>query len=138
MKREIACKLDGSEVIQTTTVTDNKGVLQSENTIRLGDRDTVLGQIEEQVVEAERDRDGIAAATSAKPAPAAIGQPGAEEVLFHLSGGKVYKTVVRRNGQGKIAHQETRLDGPRANRIENSEERFRELTELRDAIKGAK
>lgn len=137
MKREISCKLDGQEVIQTTIVTNDDGTFRK-SVVRLGDRDIVLGQIELQVAEALRDRDGIAAASSAEPVPAATGKPGAEEVYFHLVGRDVYRTTVRRNSQGKIASQETRQDGSRANRIENSEERLRELTEIRDAIKTAK
>jgi len=137
MKREVTCRLDGSDVIQTTKVFGDKGELQSKNSIRLGDRDTVLSQMEEQVSDAKRDRDGIVSPKTTEPAPAGDGQPG-ESVDFWVSGKTIYKIVIRRNKDGKVTSENTTSLGDWKGRMANAEERLAELTVMRDAVKAAK
>lgn len=137
MGRKISCALDGTDVVQTTVVKDEKGALQHESVSRLGDRETVLGQIEEQLAEAARDRDGLVAATSVKPAPAGPGTPGLE-VVFWKDGRTAYRTEICRSADGKVANEQTRREGDWRSRVANAEERLAELTELRNAIRDAK
>lgn len=137
MKREVTCRLDGPDVIQTTKVFDDNGALQSKNSIRLGDRDTVLPQMEDQMAEAKRDRDGIVSPKTTEPAPAGDGQPG-EAVDFWISGKTIYKIVIRRNKDGKVTSENTTSLGDWKNRMANAEERLAEITTVRDAVKAAK
>lgn len=136
MKRTISCRLSGSEVVQTTTVLNDDGTLQSERTIVLGDRDVVLAHLNEQVTEAKRDRDGATAAPTTKPA-AADGAAG-ESVEFYLDGSTLNRVVTRRDGNGKLRSQRIEPLGNKSNQIAHFEERFAEITAMRDAVAGAK
>lgn len=137
MKREVTCRLDGLDVIQTTKVFDDSGALQSKNVSRLGDRDMVLAQITSQTDEAKRDRDGIVSPKTTEPSPAGDGKPG-EEIVFWISGKTIYRVSIRRNAAGKVTSENTTPLGDWKGRMANAEERLAELTTLRDAIAGAK
>lgn len=137
MKREITCQLQGSDVIQTTRILDDDGVLKSKNTVRLGDRDTVLAQLEEQVADAKIERDGTVSPKTAEPVPAADGQPG-ESVDFWVSGKTLYKVTTSRNAAGKVTSERTTPQGDWKTQMANAEERLKELTAVRDAVKAAK
>lgn len=137
MKREITCRLDGADVIQTTRILDDKGELQSKNVARLGERDVVLAQMDEQLAEAKRDLDGIMSPKTSEPAPAADGAPG-QEVVFWVSGKKLYRVTIRRNDQGKVMSENTSPEGDWKNRMVNAEERHAEIKQVRDAIAAAK
>jgi hypothetical protein len=136
MKREISCTLSGENLVRTYRVLDDDGKLHSENVSVQGDRETVLAQLEAQVVEAKRDRDGMLNPVPSKPAPA-DGAPG-EEVSFWLSGFTLYETRTRRGADGKFQSQQSQPLGPRRQRLENAEERLAEITKERDAAKNAK
>ena len=137
MKREVTCRLDGSDVIQTTKVLDDAGAIQSKNSVRLGDKTIVLSQVEAQVAEAKRDRDGIMSPKTSEPAPAADGAPGDENV-FWISGKTLYKNTIRRNAAGKVVTESTSNEGDWKGKMANAEERLAELTTVRDAIAAAK
>ena len=137
MPRESSCKMDGKDVVQTTAVYDDKGALQRENVIRLGNREIVLGQLEESVAQAERDRNGLSKPATAKPPPPRDGDPGTE-VTFWLEGRNVYRCETRRDAKGKVTSCQSRLEGPWVQRLENAEERLAELTENRDQVRDAK
>jgi len=136
MKTEVKCSLSGTNVVRTYSVFGDDGKLQSENVSVQGDRDTVLAQLEAQVVEAKRDRDGILNPGTSKPTPA-DGSAG-EEVSFWTQAGTLYKTTTRRTGAGKFQSQSTEPLGTRSQRLENAEDRLAEITRERDAILAAK
>lgn len=135
MKREVSCTLAGNNVVRKFVVTEDDGRVHSETISVQGDKDTVLENLEKQVAEAKRDRDGILNPT-AKPSPS-DGTPG-EEIAFWLSGNVIYKTTTTRNSAGKFQNQQSRPEGARSQRLENAEERLAELTKELDAVKNAK
>lgn len=137
MKREISCKLSGDDVLQTTSVYDDKGSLDSENTVALGNRDIVLAQIEEQLSEAKRDLEGASSPLASKPAPAGDGAPGVA-LAFFLQGSTLYKVETRRNSAGKLSSESTSKLGHLAGILENYKARHAEIRALRDAIASAK
>ncbi|MGH9202182.1 MAG: hypothetical protein ACRD2A_13215 [Vicinamibacterales bacterium] len=137
MKREISCKLDGANVVQTTSVYGDGGRLQQETVITLGDRDVVLGQIEESLAEAKRDLDGMTAPEVAKPTPAATGRPGVE-VKFWKNGDQMYRCEVRRGQDGKVQSHRIEHLGHASQRLANADERHAEIKDVRDKIAAAK
>lgn len=136
MKHEISCKLSGTDVVRTHTVIGDDGKIHSENVSVQGDRDTVLEQLESQVVSAKRDRDGMLNPVTSKPVPT-DGAAG-EEISYWMDGNVLYQTTTRRNPAGKFQGQSTQPLGPRRARLDNAEERLVELTKERDAVKNAK
>lgn len=136
MKRTIACRMDGENVVQTTTVLNDDGSLHSERTITLGNRETVLAHLEGQVSEAKRDRDGATSPLSSKPG-AGDGAAG-ESVEFYLDGKNLNRVKTVRNSNGKLRSQDVEPLGPRSEKLAHFEERFTELTAVRDAVAGAK
>lgn len=135
MKRTIACRLSGSDVVQTTTILNDDGSLHREQTITLGDRDTVLAQMDEQLAEAKRDRDGATAASTTKPA-AGDGAPG-DTVEFYLDGTTLNKVETKRDAKGKLRSQRIEPLGNKSNQLAHLEERFQEIKTVRDAVAGA-
>lgn len=129
MNRSLSCRMDGSDVVQTMTILEDDGTLHSENVIRLGNRDVVLAQVAAQAAEAKRDRDGVAAATTTRPIPAS-GPAGQKEVYFWIEGRNMYRSEVRRNPAGKIAHERVSNMGDKVNAIENCVARYMELADL--------
>lgn len=136
MKRTISCKLSGTDVVQTTTILNDDGSLRSERTIVLGDRDTVLAHLNDQVNEAKRDRDGATSPLSSKPA-AADGAAG-ETVEFYADGANLNRVTTQRKADGKLQSQRVEPLGNKSQILSNYEERLTELTTVRDAVAGAK
>jgi hypothetical protein len=138
MRREISCKLDGPNVVQTTSVFDDDGTLLERHSIVLGDRETVLEQVSRAYEEAKRDLDGISSPDPKEPVPAAIGRPGAKEVRFWLEGSNLYRCEVERDNAGRVRTCRSTLEGKRNQRLEAAAQREAELKDLRDKIAGAK
>lgn len=136
MRTEIKCTLAGTKVVRTHSVFGDDGKLQSENTSVQGEKADVLEQLEAQVAEAKRDRDGMLNPASIKPTPA-DGAPGVE-VDFWLDGQTLYRTETRRDAAGKFQSQRSEPLGKRSQRLENAEERLAEITRERDAVVNAK
>ena len=136
MRTEIKCTLSGTKIIRTHSVFDDAGKLQSENTSVQGEKADVLEQLEAQVAEAKRDRDGMLNPAASKPTPA-DGAPGTE-VAFWLDGQTIYRTETRRDAAGKFQSQRSEPLGKRAQRVENAEDRLAEITKERDAVASAK
>ena len=135
MKTEVKCTISGGKVIRTHTIFDDAGKLHSENTSIQGDRDIVLDQLEAQVAEAKRDRDGMLNPVT-KPSPS-DGAPGVE-VVFWQDGKTLYRSEIRRDSKGTFQSLRTEPLGHRSQRLENAEERLAEITRERDAVKDAK
>ena len=137
MKRTLSCRLDGPDVVQTTTVLNDDGTLHSENISRLGEQSTVLDHLEAEVVGAKRDRDGCASPKTGKPAAPGDGVPGVE-IVFWLDGRNVYRNEIQRNAKGKVTSQRTEPLGRWTDKLANLEERLAELTDMRDKVRDAK
>lgn len=137
MRREIACKLDGQDVVQTTSLFNAEGKLERETVIVLGDRATVLEHLDEQLAEARRDLDGMSAPDPAKPTPSPTGPAGRTEVKFWREGNSMYRMEVRYNGQGKLQMSRAERLGPAASRLANAVERHAEIQDLRNKVAGA-
>jgi hypothetical protein len=138
MRRELSCKLDGPNVVQTTSVFDDDGTLLERHSIVLGDRETVLEQVSRMYEEAKRDLDGISSPDSKEPVPAAVGRPGAKEVRFWIEGSNLYRCEVERDNAGRVRTCRSTLEGRRNQRLEAAAQREAELKDLRDKIAGAK
>jgi hypothetical protein len=138
MRREISCKLDGPNVVQTTSVFADDGTLLERHSIVLGDRETVLEQVSRMYEEAKRDLDGISSPDSKEPVPAAVGRPGAKEVRFWMDGSNLYRCEVERDNAGRVRTCRSTLEGKRNQRLEAAAQREAELKDLRDKIAGAK
>jgi hypothetical protein len=138
MRREISCKLDGTNVVQTTSVFADDGTLLERHSIVLGDRDTVLEQVSRAYEEAKRDLDGISSPDPKEPVPAAVGRPGVTEVRFWLEGSNLYRCEVERDSAGRVRTCRSILEGKRNQRLEAAAQREAELKDLRDKIAGAK
>jgi hypothetical protein len=138
MRREISCRLDGTNVVQTTTVWDDDGTLIERRSIVLGDRETVLEQVSRAYEEAKRDLDGISSPDPKEPVPAAVGRPGAKEVRFWVEGSNLYRCEVERDSTGRVRTCRSSLEGKRNQRLEAAAQREAELKDLRDKIAEAK
>jgi hypothetical protein len=138
MRREISCKLDGTNVVQTTSVFDDDGTLLERRSIVLGDRETVLEQVSRMYEEAKRDLDGISSPDPKEPVPAAVGRPGAKEVLFWMDGSNLYRCEVERDSAGRVRTCRSTLEGKRNQRLEAAAQREAELRMLKEKIEEAK
>jgi hypothetical protein len=138
MRREISCRLDGTNVVQTTTIWDDDGTLIERRSIVLGDRETVLEQVSRMYEEAKRDLEGISSPDSVEPVPAAVGRPGAKEVRFWVEGSNLYRCEVERDSTGRVRTCRSSLEGKRNQRLEAAAQREAELKDLRDKIAEAK
>src|SRR5574339_893786 len=136
MKTEVKCVLSGTKVVRTHTILNDDGTIRSENTSIQGEKDAVLDQLEAQVLEAKRDRDGMLNPISSKPTPS-DGAPG-EEVVFWLDGKTLYRIEIRRDSSGKFQSQRVRPVGTRGPCLENAQDRLAEITKERDAVANAK
>ena len=137
MKRDISMKLDGTDLVQTTTYHKDDGEFERRNVSRLGHRDIVLAQWEKDVAEALKTRDAMAAPATQEPPMPGNGKPGIE-VTYWLDGRDVCRCEVRRDAKGRVTQVSSRKEGAWAQRLENAEERFDELAELLDKATKAK